>query len=391
MKENKQQIIGIRICYYYFFIFGLTAMGFTPALGKNFQDTFGFTNSDLGLLYAAASVVAVLASLAGGALTDKIGALKTMIIACPAIALTALLFWPKAGAAFFVVTFLLFNSAAMLTVAINVLGASLFGTRQTERMAGMHGFQGLGRIIGPLVVGIVLGAGYRWQSVFLITAAVHLLYTFVFLYLGKLNVVPKLNPSKEKLPAVGLLKERAVLSGISSFFFCAAVESLYVYWTPVFLEKEALLPKDQSMLTLSMMMAGLSIARIAPLMLKPLKPFKALLYSVLLQLIATVILVSTNDLIMLAITGIMLGVSFGLYWPAALSRVYAITPQNRHGAIAGLAVTFSALGNMSFHTLFGYGAEAYSIGFTLTVIPLLSVFFAMLFLGCRKSSEQEIN
>ncbi|MCB0332369.1 MAG: MFS transporter [Bdellovibrionales bacterium] len=374
---SKRAQFGIPLSYGFFILFGAFGGELLPTLNKNLQDTFTLTNTELGYIISAVALLGVVSNLLGGYLTDRVGALHTLLWTSLSLALCLLFLWIQRDPTLFFIGYFLFVLLLGLTVATNALGASLYGTQQAERMSTLHGCQGVGRILSPLILATLLERGFSWFTIFFIGALGHLFFFMLFIRLQKLESPPPILPITKKSFFLPNMNSN-VWIGLIAFFFCAATEAIYMNWIPVFFESEASYSKADSLLCLSAMMIGYTIVRFAPLWFKMRATSKFLLLTVFIQVASTTILFLHPSLFVSIFMSGLLGFSFGIYWPAQLVVVYEFVPSAAHGTVVGLAVTTSAIGIFVLNTLFGYLIERSTIGTIFLVLPICSLLFVWL-------------
>jgi fucose permease len=242
-------------------MFGL---GLMPALIKNVEETFGFTHARMGLWMGLSSICFSMAALLGGAFYDRWGAGMAMsgVLVLSAVAAVCIAFAPVAGA--FVAALLFFNFANGMGSFVNPLVGRFYRRDHARGINLLHAFQGLGRLLGPVVVWLCLLVTGRWQSTFLVAAGaftVWLVVAFVgFRDLSLHHPVPPAPHPERKGPA--RRPDLTLLLGLSGFIFYVGCEVVLIIWIPNFLESEAGFPKSQALLALTLLVAGMTATRL---------------------------------------------------------------------------------------------------------------------------------
>ena len=138
------------LCHTYYFVFGMVGAGLVPALEKNFEDTFGFSHSRMGLLIGVSMFCFSTCSVIAGTIYDRIGARLLMVCSMVLTAISALVIAGCSTAATFSVAFVFFYLALGIGMVINPLVGRLYAERPSRGINILHGFQGVGRIMTPL-------------------------------------------------------------------------------------------------------------------------------------------------------------------------------------------------------------------------------------------------
>jgi fucose permease len=142
-----------------------------PSLIRSIERDFGKTDADMGLYYFLYAVAYASGSLGGGLLTERLGrrTVLGLALALHAVGFAALAIvpvWP------------LFLLAALpaglgggeIDGGVNGLFLDLYTTNRGRALSGLHLFYGVGALLSPFFVGLLVDGGVAWQAVILASA-----------------------------------------------------------------------------------------------------------------------------------------------------------------------------------------------------------------------------
>jgi fucose permease len=176
MGRQKQGVFLIIITYGTMLLFGLieNIRGVSYPLIKA---EFAASYEQQGLMVSLLSASYVSFSLIAGIVLSRFGAKRVFIFGFIAAILGALTvffmpaFWTVAAS-----LVLIFAGFGFFEIGINALAARIFTSRAALLMNLLHFFYGVGAIIGPKAVGLLIsGAGFGWRQVYLFTIPLLLL------------------------------------------------------------------------------------------------------------------------------------------------------------------------------------------------------------------------
>ena len=164
--------------YLGYFLIGFISIILATTLSYMIED-FGLTLATAGAAYSTRAVGTLAGVFLGGILSDKLGRKPLIVVGCllqgaamAAIAASnswiwVLLFFAVAGMA-----------GGFVNSSLNALVAEIHTRRRGAAMNILHGIYGIGSLIGPLAVGLVL-MHYGWRTAFYAAAALWLLYMLI--------------------------------------------------------------------------------------------------------------------------------------------------------------------------------------------------------------------
>jgi fucose permease len=305
---------------------------------------------DLGLTAAGAFHYATMAgiALAGlglGFLADRLGRKTALLLGLGSFGAASLGF--LAGDAFMVFVVLLFVSGLAIgvfkTAAIALIGDISATTREhTTTMNLVEGFFGVGAIIGPAIVTLLLAEGLSWKGVYVLAGAMSLV-----LVLGA-TLVRYPQPTRLETPprmsaALGLMRDPYVMGFSTAAMLYVGVETAIYVWMPTFLQGY-----DGSWTLLAAYaLSAFFVLRAAGRFLG------AWLLS---RLRWTWVLAVCTVLILVCFLGALIGGRDAAVWllpasglfmsviyPTVNSKGVSAYPRSEHGAVAGVILFFTAV------------------------------------------------
>ncbi len=154
-----------------FIIFGIYGGAWAVA-AVDVERAFNLTDAELGLLLAGGILAATVVAAFGGAISDRIGAGRTL---SRSMFLWAALVGVEALAPHIGVFAPLFIAAlaagGLLDVVMNVIAADALGA-EPGRLVRFHGLWNAGTVFGAIAAGVVLRLGGGWRSAWIAIAIV---------------------------------------------------------------------------------------------------------------------------------------------------------------------------------------------------------------------------
>jgi MFS family permease len=223
--------------YLGYFLIGLITVVLSPSLPFMIKD-FNISLGVAGAVFTARAGGSFFGVFLGGILADKLGKKPLVIIGClvQGISMTVI---ASANSWFIVLLFFIINGifGGFLNTSLNTLVAEIYADRRGAAMNALHGVYGLGSLIGPLAIGLVLTWQFGWRMVFYGAAVLWILY--MFLALGSpLPKVEKDSTDKQKLAPVKsfLFHPVFILLFIVSFIYNGSATSL-VGWINTYMNE----------------------------------------------------------------------------------------------------------------------------------------------------------
>ena len=349
-----------------------------PPLVRRFEDTFGLTHEQIGLLTGSGLIAVCFSTFVAGYLYDRAGARLAVGSSMALMALMALGIFSATSVLAFVVSMILFYMAFGLGNAVNPLMGRLFAPRQDRGLSLAHGIQGLGGLAAPLFVAASLWSTGGWRACFLVSASLLVLLLILFLALFREPQDAASRPplqSNSHAPQSDTKLGPGIVLGITGLFFATGCEAGLMPWVATFLETESGLTKTASLYALACVMGGYTSIRLLLGAVHRLDPRRVVPLSVVPYLITFMILVNVRDVRLLYPACFVLGLCIGPAWPSLAGAVYRYAPA-AHGRITTFMVISSALASATILGMTGWLGSHYSLKHAMMVSPASGVVFA---------------
>jgi MFS family permease len=350
------------------------------------KDSYNLSEIAAGTLTAILPFGILAGSLIFGPSVDRYGYKLILIIsslfiliAFEIIAFTNSFF--SLQAAFFLIGF----GGGVINGATNALVSDISSEGKGANLSFLGVFFGIGAMGMPGIIGL-LSDVFPYSTIISVIGYFILLPVLYFLVIK--FPVPKHSqgfPIKEvpKLFNVLLFLLAMVL------FFESALEGVANNWTTSFLKQGINISAQKALLALTILNAGLLVARLVlGFLLKKLKPF-IVLYSCLFLILTGAILLFISSDVTTAYIGIaLLGIGFAPGFPVVLGYIGELYP-NLTGTAFSFAITIALIGNTVINWLTGIISEEYGIiNIPLVLIACVILMMLVLSFGLKKISNQ---
>jgi fucose permease len=225
------------LTYMMFMMFAMTTDSVGKIIPKVIEE-FKLSNTEAGAFHYVNMAAIALAGIFLGFLADRLGRKRTIVLGLVLFALFAYLF--AVGNSFAVFVGLLVISGAAIgifkTGALALVGdMSLSTSEHTSTMNTVEAFFAVGAIVGPLIVGVLLGAQMRWQWLYVIVGTMCVLLIITAL----LVKYPKTGKTADEPINLGrtmrMMKNPYALGFSLAIFFYVAAECAVYVWMPTYL------------------------------------------------------------------------------------------------------------------------------------------------------------
>ncbi|MEM6400289.1 MAG: MFS transporter, partial [Cyanobacteria bacterium P01_D01_bin.116] len=172
--------MAILLSFYAFIAIGI-AEGGLGVLIPSISETYNLTSANITLIFLSQVTGYIFAALSSSILSNRIGLAKTLLIASITLALGLIIY---ASSPYW---WLMVAAGSLLGLGIGLIDAginSYIANRQSQAdlMGLLHGFYGIGALLGPAVATTSLALGLFWQSVYLVFALVVGLFAIAMLW-----------------------------------------------------------------------------------------------------------------------------------------------------------------------------------------------------------------
>ena len=293
-------------------------------------------------------------------------------------ALGALCIWGAPGPVTFIAALILFAFANGLGFAVNPVVSRLYGADRARGLSLLHSTQGVGRLLAPLLVSACIAVTHGWRAAFVVSAVLSGIWAWLFHHnLRDTAAGPGDAPAGRFAwrSVTQHLRNKPVLLGLIGIAFGSGCEVTFITWTPAFLETEAGLPKAEALYSLTAMMIGYTAVRLLLGAVHVGDRRAFIIGGLALNLASCTVLITARTTQTACAAALLLGLSFGAYWPSMAARVFSRVPGG-HGMVGGLLVAASAAGTMIMLTVAGWLGEI-SLTLAFAVASLAAVAYTV--------------
>jgi fucose permease len=353
-------------------------IGLFPGLIKPLEETYGLTHTQMGALLALGSGLTCIAGIVLGAIADRFGVRWILTLSMVATAVSALVIWRVEIAAVGIIALLLFQLASASYSVEGGLVFALYSDAPARGLNLFHGFQGMGRLLAPLLIVLVTILTGSWQTVFLISFLVHLGFAFLFPGIHE----PPHPETQTPIPFNGILQALSkprILLGMAIFMFLAGCQATMVTWLANYLEREAGFLQSQALLALTMMMVGYTGIRLFLGFTRVRVGPQFMSVALVLNIVTYVVLACVAEhVVVVYIVCLFLGLSMGAFWPCAASLLLQKL-HGRRGLLSGVFQLGSALGAAISVSLVGWLGDSFSLRAALATTPVNAIIFVSIY------------
>ena len=326
-------------------------------------------------------------SLIFGPLVDRYG-YKQLLIICALLIVAALevIAYTKIFFLIRVSFFLIGLGGGAINGSTNALVADITAEKKGANLSLLGVFYGIGALGMPALIGVL-------SQFFAVENLIGGIGIFVFLITILFTTLkfpaPKQAqgfPIKESL---GLLKNGLLILMGLVLFFESGIEGLTNNWTTSFLQRDLAVSPQRALLALSLMVLGLTVARLVlGWALKKMRAYIVLIVCLCLAMLGSLLLRFAGGY-PLAVTGlILMGVGFAAGFPVILGYVGELFAQ-LSGTAFSIAFVIALIGNTFLNFILGLISANYGIQHYLTMIHIaILIMFILLAILLPKISRK---
>ena len=161
--------MAILISFYSFIAIGI-AEGGLGVLIPSIGETYNLTSANITLLFLSQVTGYIFAALASSILSNRIGLARMLLLASTSLTFALIIY------AISPYWWLMVAAGSFLGLGIGLIDAGInsyiANRNQADLMGWLHGFYGIGALLGPAVATTLLAVNLHWRSVYLVFAAV---------------------------------------------------------------------------------------------------------------------------------------------------------------------------------------------------------------------------
>ena len=356
-----------------FLMFAMTSDAVGSVIPKIIQEFHLTMKAAAAFQYAPMAAMALGAVLLGF-LADRFGRKRTIVLGLMLYGLRCALFALGSGFGVFVALL----AASGLGVSIFKTGAlalvgdvSLSSTQHTSLMNLLEGFFGIGSIIGPAIVAVLLVHGLSWKWLYVIAAgicAVLVVLALAAQYPARQQAAPAPSSLRHTL---GMLRDPYALAFCVLISLYVAVEVAIYVWMPTYLGiyRGSLPWLVPYALTIFFVLRAAG-RMVGAWLLKRLRwstTLAILSFAIFLCFAGSLAAGPRAGLILLPLSGLFMSVIY----PTINSKGISGFPKAEHGRVAGLLLAFTAFAAAAAPLAMGAVSDAYGsprYGFVLAAL-----------------------
>ncbi|MGD1910027.1 MAG: sugar MFS transporter [Rivularia sp. (in: cyanobacteria)] len=162
--------MGILLSFYAFIAIGI-AEGGLGVLIPSIGETYNLTSANITLLFLSQVTGYIFAALASSILSSRIGLARMLFLASISLSFGLIIY------ALSPYWWLMVAAGSLLGLGIGLIDAGINSyianqQSQADLMGLLHGFYGIGALLGPAIATTLLAVNLHWRSIYLVFAAV---------------------------------------------------------------------------------------------------------------------------------------------------------------------------------------------------------------------------
>lgn len=384
MKNKTALILLTVICFFAFFIFGVTdnLKGPTlPAMLEELHIDYGTG----GNIFFSEYIGFLIATLITGILADRFGLKLVMVMAGVALVIGV------GGYSFFNTPFLLSTSLFVVGLGLgafelgpNAVIVSLYHEQKGRFLNLMSVMHGLGSMLAPLFAALLFGMGLGWRTIYrwdLLLIAIFLT-TSIFLHFPASEEKSALD--FHAIPKVAFKHQMSFFYGAMLFYVSAEIG--LASWMVLYLQNIRGMADTVSNNYLALFFGMLMLGRfLGSFFVRQLGYLRAVLIASLFATLSIAVGIFTGLAVFIPITGLF----FSIIFPTLTAAVSDIEHENTN-TILGVLFTFSGVGGALGPWLVAWSSELFGlkIGFASTILLSTLTFLFIFILNKKRSHGQ---
>ncbi|HJO05735.1 MAG TPA: MFS transporter [Chloroflexota bacterium] len=343
----------------------------TGPLLQPIRETFGRGQSEMGLVFLV-TAFAYIVSVAGTAASDQYGRRPFVLAAPMLIVLGFLVVAVSPDWIVFLAGAYIFGSGmGLIDGLLNALAIDVAPRTTASTLNYLHLFFGVGAVVGPLIIGVVLEAGVHWR---VITGATALLAITMFLPYLFVRFPPQVQTVRPPFRTVlaTLLRPRPLLM-LAVIVFYVGIEVTYNGWLPSYFEVEIGASRSIGAYSVAIMWVGIVAGRgLSGIIAHHVDHHLLLAASMGASVLSGLVVVATSSIPVafaaLLISGAMIGGAF----PTALA-IGVRGQRAMVGALTAFIVAGAGIGGVIFPPVAGLIADGVGFRAAMLFTGLLAI------------------
>jgi len=371
-------------CYLSLMSFGICFTTIGPAL-KEIQGEIVLTSSQLGLFTTVLSIGLIISVLTAGVFIDRFRIKSVMLAGQFSVTLGLITFafidsFPVGLFAFFMIGL----GGGLIEIVVNTLISEIYAKKRTSALNLLHGFFGVGALLGPILMGYLIEGGFGWRLGYGTVA----LFSATVLIFQILTSYPK-KVSSDHIDFDYFFK---ILKNPYTILL-GAIMILYVgsemginYWSVLYMELGLGITKITASSFLSLFWIAMTMGRFVCFVVAKKIGGKKLLISLsFISVFAFAVFMSADSQVTAGGSIFLLGLAFSGIFPTIMALGIDRFPKAL-GTITGLLMTFMGGGALLFPWFIGMIADIFTlkVGMLSILLFIIMLTFSTGMLGLKR-------
>lgn len=382
--DKKNKIISTTLIYLVMVIAAI-AEGLINIFTVPIKSEFNITDTNLSVMFMFGTLAYLIFNYVGGALCDKIGQKRIILVGLLGAILTNLIQAWSPNFIVFTISFTLIQAfLALMSIATNTVIPVIWITGQAIAMNLTHFAYGVGLSASQKLSGILMVDGFSWRKIYIGSAILTLIVFIIFIFI-KLPIYKQ--EKEDKLPITIILKDKLVWFFFVGLGFYILAEQGTGRWLPTFIKSsynninESKIASYVSMffllLTIGRLIGGFIVEKIGSM--RAVKSFS--LIGSLIFIIG--LFLGESGLYIISIAGFF----FSIMFPTVVVIV-SNTFKRSTAYITGIIIALASVVNMIINLLLGVVSDLIGIKFAIFIVPI-SIFITFIFLCLASKTIKE--
>ena len=362
-------------CYLALMSFGAVITATGPAL-KEIQGEVMLTTGELGLFTTALSIGLIIAVLTGGITVDRyrikiVGLWGQLFLTLGLFIFSVMESLAVGICAFFVIGL----GGGLIEIVVNTVISEIYVDRRTSAMNLLHGFFGVGALLGPVFMGYLIECGFGWRLGYQIIA----LFSALTLILQLTTSYPeKVSSDRIDFSVFFRIAKNpyTLLLGAITLLYVGAEMGIN-YWSVLYMETGLKIPKITASSFLTSFWIAMTLGRfVCFVAARKIGARKLLVILSVLSFFAFGVFLFVDDAAVAGGSMVVLGLAFSGIFPTIMG-LGSDRFSDSLGTITGLIMTYMGCGMLLFPWLIGEISDLFSLNtgmFTILFITLLLMF-----------------
>lgn len=382
---NKKNKIIATILIYLVMVIAAIAEGLINIFTVPIKIEFSITDTNLSVMFMFGTLAYLICNYIGGALCEKIGQKKLILIGLIGAILTNLIQAWSHNFIIFTIAFALIQAfLGLMSIATNTVIPVLWITGQAIAMNLTHFAYGVGLSASQKLSGMLMVDGFSWRTIYIGSAILTLIVFIIFIFI-KLPIYKQ--EKEEKLPITIILKDKLVWFFFIGLGFYILAEQGTGRWLPTFIESSYKNINESNiasyvsifflLLTIGRLVGGFIVEKIGAM-----RTVK--LFSFIGGIIFIVgLILGEKGLYIVSIAGFF----FSIMFPTVVVIV-SNTFKRSTAYITGIIIALASVVNMLVNLLLGVVSDLIGIKYAIFIVPI-SIFITFIFLCLASKTIKE--